>query len=274
MASPGDRFVWYELMTTDVEACKVFYSKLMGWGARDSPTRRPAYALFTARNAPVAGLTSLPEGARRAGAVPNWIGYVAVADVDAAVARTRELGGTVHVPPTDIPGINRFAMIADPQMAAVALAKGRRGEPQSPDLLAPGRVGWHELLAADWETVFSFYERLFGWQKGESHFGAMGSYQQFSAGGEAIGGMFTKPASLPVPFWLYYFNVRDLDVAARRVTAGGGEILYGPATVPGGARIIHCADPQGAVFALLDRRIRTGIRYVVPRAPSDAGGGT
>ena len=92
----------------------------------------------------------------------------------------------------------------------------------------------------------------------------MGTYQQFSAGGETIGGMFTKPPTLPLPFWLYYFNVADIEAAAKRVEAGGGEILYGPMEVPGGAWIVHCADPQGAIFALLDRRARkpSAITYL------------
>jgi predicted enzyme related to lactoylglutathione lyase len=29
------RFVWYELMTTDMEAAKAFYAKVVGWGTQD-----------------------------------------------------------------------------------------------------------------------------------------------------------------------------------------------------------------------------------------------
>jgi predicted enzyme related to lactoylglutathione lyase len=103
-------------------------------------------------------------------------------------------------------------------------------------------VGWHELLAADWEKAFAFYAELFGWQKTDSHLGAMGAYQGFSAGGEPIGGMFTKPATLPLPFWLYYFNVDDIEAAAKRVQTGGGQILYGPSA--GRPLIVHCGDPR------------------------------
>ena len=136
-------------------------------------------------------------------------------------------------------------------------------------------MGWHELLAADWEQAFAFYGELFGWRKAESHTGVMGAYQGFSAGGETIGGMFTKPATLPLPFWLYYFNIGDIQAAAKRVEAGGGEILYGPTAVPGGALIVHCTDPQGAIFALLEKRSREAIGYlyferVAPRDPADA----
>ena len=179
-----------------------------------------------------------------------------------SVDRTKQLGGAVYVPPTDVPNISRFSVVADPQMATLALVKGlKTGQAQSAAPGAPGRVGWHELLAADWEKALAFYSELFGWQKADSHVGVMGTYQEFSAGGETIGGMFTKPSAVQVPFWLYYFNIDDIQAAASRVEAGGGQILYGPTEVPGGAWIVHCADPQGAMFALLDRRSRKAIGY-------------
>ncbi len=274
MVNSHGRFVWYELMTTDIKIAKAFYASVVGWGARDASMPGSAYKLFTIGNSPVAGLVNLPEDARRKSAAPHWIGYVGVEDVDAAVDRIKQLGGAVHVPPTDVPDISRFSVVADPQMATLALVKGRRsGQAQSAGPDAPGRVGWHELLAADWEKAFAFYGELFGWEKADSHVGVMGAYQGFSAGGEPIGGMFTKPATLPLPFWLYYFNIDDIRAAAQRVEAGGGQILYGPTEVPGGRWIVHCTDPQGAIFGLLDRRRRKAIVYferVASRDPADA----
>jgi len=275
MVNSHGRFVWYELMTTDMEGAKAFYANVVGWGARGASMPGLAYSLFTFGESPVAGVMSLPQHASRTGVTPHWIGYVGVDDVDAAVSRTKELGGAVYVPPSDVPGVSRFSVVADPQMATLALVKGRKsGQAQSAQLGAPGRVGWHELLAADWEKAFAFYGELFGWQKADKHIGAMGAYQGFSAGGETIGGMFTKPATLPLPFWLYYFNIDDILAAAKRVEAGGGQILYGPTTVPGGALIVHCTDPQGAIFALLDKGNRKALGYVyfepVARDPADA----
>jgi predicted enzyme related to lactoylglutathione lyase len=66
--------------------------------------------------------------------------------------------------------------------------------------------------------------------------------------------MFNKPPEVPVPFWLYYFNVGDIDAAAGRVTAGNGKILNGPMEVPGGQWIVQCTDPQGAMFALVGKK--------------------
>lgn len=273
MAHLHGRFAWYELATTDMESAKAFYGDVLGWGTQDVPASGPAYTLFTAGGAAVSGLMELPKEATTSGLRPSWLGYVCVDDVNAAANRIEELGGAVHVPPTEIPNVSRFSIGVDPQMATIALLKWLNGDQQQPaELDAPGRVGWHELLAADWEQAFAFYRELFGWQKAQTDTGAVGTYQLFSAAGETIGGMYTKPAMEPVPFWLYYFNVGDIDVAMKRVKAGGGTILTGPIEVPGRRWIARCTDPQAAIFALMGKRSHNGIGYFerLPRNPSSA----
>jgi len=257
------KFVWYEVATNDMGEAKAFYAHVLGWAAREiSQTGRP-YSLLTAADAPVAGLMPLPD---QAGATPHWLGYVGVDDVAAAVAATRRLGGAVFVPPTEIPGASRFSIVADPQGTTLGLIE--RVQPSkapSDDRTTPGRVGWHELLAADGETALAFYSELFGWRKAERQEGFMGAYQSFAVGAQTIGGVFTKPPTLPHPFWLYYFNVADIEAAARRVEAARGVIYYGPVEAPGGVWIAHCADSQRATFALLERRPVKPIGYSTPR---------
>ena len=273
MAYLHGRFAWYELATTDMESAKAFYGDVLGWGTQDVPASGPAYTLFTAGGAAVSGLMELPKEATASGLRPSWLGYVGVDDVNAAANRIEQLGGAVHVPPTEIPNVSRFSIAVDPQMATIALLKWLNGDQQQPaELNAPGRVGWHELLAADWEQAFAFYRELFSWQKAQTDTGAVGTYQLFSAAGETIGGMYTKPAMEPVPFWLYYFNVGDIDVAMKRVKAGGGTILAGPIEVPGSRWIARCTDPQAAIFALMGKRSHNGIGYFerLPRNPSSA----
>jgi predicted enzyme related to lactoylglutathione lyase len=266
------RFVWYALATTDTKAAKAFYSNVIGWGTQEAPTPGTAYTLFTAQKAPVSGLMSLSDDAIRAGAPPSWIGYVGVNDIDATADRIKRLGGAVHVPPTDVSNVSRFSIVTDPQGATFALFKWlKAGDEQRPALGQLRHVGWHELLAADWENTIAFYGEIFGWQKANAHTGPMGTYQVFSADGQPIGGMFTKPADMPIPFWLYYFNVGDIDAAVERVTAGGGEILEGPSEVPPGHWVARCADPQGAMFALEGPRRRDTVGYFKPVARNPSG---
>jgi predicted enzyme related to lactoylglutathione lyase len=269
-------FAWYELMTTDVEAAKAFYTKVMGWGTWDASVPGVPYTLFTAGQALVGGLLNLPEDARKTGVRPAWIGYVGVDDVDAAADHVKRLGGVVHVPPTDVSNISRFSVFTDPQTARLALFKWLTpGQEQPTDPDAPGRVGWHELLAANGESALAFYSKLFGWRKADADIGEMATYQLFSAGGETIGGIVTKPPTIPAPFWLYYFNVSDILAAAQRVEAAGGRILDGLVEVPGGSWIVRCEDPQGAIFALEGMKDRKPIGYFEragARDPSDARG--
>ena len=251
MVSSHGCFVWYELTTTDPDAAKTFYADVVGWSTRDASMPGAAYTLFAAGEDSVAGLMGLSPEARKMGAQPRWTGYVAVDDVDTATDKLKHLGGTVYVPPTDVPEISRFSIVADPQAATLALVKGlNSGQQQSAAPGLPGHVGWHELSAVNWEPAFAFYGELFGWQKVDAEVCGIGTYLIFSAGGRTIGGMVTKPPTVPMPFWLYYFNVGDIDAAAKRVKAGGGKILEGPIEARGGNRIVRCTDPQGAMFAL------------------------
>jgi predicted enzyme related to lactoylglutathione lyase len=260
MVEDQGRFVWYELMTTDMAAAKAFYANVVGWGAQDASTPDLAYALFTAGGASISGLMDLPEDAREMGATPRWMGYVGVNDVDTTADRIKRLGGAVYVPPTDT-NIGRISVVADPQTATLALVTGLKlGQQQPAELDELGHVGWHELLATDWEKAFAFYVEIFGWQKADAETGPTNTYQLFSARGQTIGGIFTKRPIEPVPYWLYYFNIGDIDAAAERVKTGGGKIFDGPIEVPGGSWTARCIDPQGAIFAMQGKRSQDGIR--------------
>ena len=256
MASLQGNFVWHELLTTDAEAAEAFYREVVGWQTRDAGMPACRYTILSVGEAGVGGIMTLPPNACAAGARPGWMGYVGVDDVDGYAGRVSQAGGTIHMPADDIPGVGRFAVVADPQGACFVLFKGSsENPPERPAAEVPGAPSWNELHAGEWQSAFAFYADLFGWTKAEAvDMGPMGTYQLFAAGGVAIGGMMTKFASVPAPFWLHYFTVDAIDAAAARVTAKGGQVLQGPHEVPGGSWIIQCLDPQGAMFALVSPR--------------------
>jgi predicted enzyme related to lactoylglutathione lyase len=257
MSADHGRYIWYELITTDVEAAKRFYGEVMGWTAEDMPGPDMTYTVVSADGDQVGGLMDIPPMAKERGAPPSWSGYVCVDDCDGAAKKIESLGGAVIVPPTDIPGIGRFAVVADPHGAVFEVMKPLPADPPRPRAAqgTPGHVGWHELHAGDLEADFAFYAEMFGWKKDDAlDMGPVGSYQLWSNQDGQIGGMMTKMAAIPHPFWLYYVQVGDIDAAVGRITGAGGQVLMGPDEVPGGMWIVQAKDPQGAMFAVVGSR--------------------
>jgi predicted enzyme related to lactoylglutathione lyase len=252
MPDKPSRFIWYELMTGDLDAARSFYGDVVGWSMAPAGAPGKDYRQWSIGGVAVGGAMPIPPGAAANGMRPAWLGYLNVADVDESVARIVADGGASHMAPTDIPGVGRIAMVADPQGAAFYVM-APLGDGVSPSFLPrrPGHGGWNELHAGDGRSAFEFYSRHFGWSKSDAvDMGAMGTYQLFAAGGDAIGGMMDDPASSP-PMWLYYFNVDDIHAGRARIEAAGGVILNGPHEVPGGDWVVRASDPQGAMFALV-----------------------
>lgn len=253
MPDRAKSFFWYELMTDDLEAAEAFYTSVVGWTAEpfDAPGV-PPYVVVKAGDRGVGGLMAIPEEVRENGMPPAWMGYIEADDVDAATASVKAAGGTVHREPADIPDVGRFSVVADPQGAVFMLLHGNGPDQPPVPMDAPGHIGWRELYANDWESALEFYSGQFGWARDEGvDMGEMGTYQLFAVDGEQTGGMMNRPPQMPVPCWQFYFNVPAIDAAARRVTDGGGTVIFGPEEVPGGQWVINCIDPQGAFFGLV-----------------------
>ena len=254
MPTPRGKFIWYDVMTTDTKAAAKFYSDVIGWSTQEHPMADGgSYTVFSKGPTMVAGLMAIPNEMRAQGVAPCWSGYVSTDDVDAEVKRVAAAGGAIKRPPTDIPNVGRFAVVADPGGAVFLLFKPNTTEEPKPVApMTPGHVGWHELMAGDLDREFKFYSGLFGWTKDRAvDMGAMGTYQTFATGGAPLGGMMTKCAQVPHPAWNYYIAVESVAAAADRAFTRGAQVLNGPMEVPGGAWIVQARDPQGAYFAMI-----------------------
>src|SRR3954468_17557440 len=128
LAHPNS-FVWYELMTTDADAAETFYSDVVGWRTQDAGMPGMRYTILSVGESGVGGIMTIPPNACAAGSRPGWIGYVGVDDVDAAAGRVKQAGGAIHKPAEDIPGVGRFAVVADPQGASFVLFRGASEQP-------------------------------------------------------------------------------------------------------------------------------------------------
>ncbi len=241
-------FVWYDLMTPDVDAAKKFYGHVVGW------TFAPPmmdYHVANVGDAGTGGMMATP--AHLKGMPPMWSGYIYTPDVDAACKKIANLGGTVKREPWDVPNTLRMAVVADPTGAFFNIMQPlSQGERKLPPEGAVGTVGWHELYAEDLKAAWDFYSQMFGWTRGTTmDMGAVGPYQLFQIDGKDAGGMEKRPGMIPMPMWLYYFRVDGIDAAVARITNGGGKIAMGPHQVPGGQWIVMATDPQGGSFKLL-----------------------
>ena len=110
---------WCELMTNDVAGAKRFYSEVLGWEMEDMAASAMPYTVVKTGGQAVGGIMAMPPQSE--GKTPAWGVYITVADVDARVKTAEGLGAKVLMAPMDIPGVGRFAWIADPQGAAIAL---------------------------------------------------------------------------------------------------------------------------------------------------------
>lgn len=120
MANHGT-FIWNELATSDVEGAKAFYGEVIGWHFEGMPNMNGGtYWIAKSGDEMAGGVMDMPPAAP-AGTPPHWMSYLAVDDVDAALAKVGVLGGAVLAEPFDIPDIGRMGVIQDPQGAVVAL---------------------------------------------------------------------------------------------------------------------------------------------------------
>ena len=251
MAAYNGKFIWYDVMTTDMKASADFYTKVIGWTAQEMGMV-PPYTVLSSAQGMVGGVMGTPPEAAAMGAKPEWTGHIGVDDVDEYAKKIVAAGGKVCREPWDIPTVGRLAIVADPGGAVFSIYKPEMegGEPPKD---APGQIGWRELHAADGESAWKFYSEVFGWTSPSSmDMGPAGVYRMFSTG-EAmpVGGMMTKMPEMPAPKWLFYFTVEALDAAVERAKAGGGTLINGPMEVPGGQWIAQFMDPQGAMFAMV-----------------------
>jgi predicted enzyme related to lactoylglutathione lyase len=221
--------VWHDLMTTDGAAAHAFYAALFDWQIDARDMQGCVYRMIRCGPGPIGGIVEEKK-------IPmsHWMPYVAVADVDAAAKRVAELGGSVCVPPTDIPMTGRFAVVGDPCGAFFSLYKGLpEAQGADPDAPVPGRVCWNEVYATDDSKAQAFYSKLFGWQPETKDMGEAGLYRVQMLGGKQAGGL-----------------IEDLTAATKKGKQLGAATMMESVPIPEVGAFSMLTDPTGAMFAL------------------------
>ena len=121
-------FYWNELMTPDVERAKRFYADTLGWRFEGMPMPSApdtadkvagmTYWIVYAGEQMVGGMFEM-NCTEMAGAPEQWLGHIAVDDVDKRYEKALAAGATTMRPPFDVPMVGRIAIINQPGGAAI-----------------------------------------------------------------------------------------------------------------------------------------------------------
>ena len=117
---PHGEFAWNELFARDVAASKRFYAAVFGWAYDSFPTEGYEYTVAKTDEVAVAGMTPVHLGPVNT-SQSYWLGTVEVDDVDLAVAKAAELGAAIIQQPKNMANVGRFAVMRDPNGAAIGL---------------------------------------------------------------------------------------------------------------------------------------------------------
>jgi hypothetical protein len=245
---------WVDTAQPDPAAALEFYGALLGWefvGPGPMPGDPPGeYHVARVRGRDVAGISSLPPGARE---VPAWTTHVAVDSADAIADRARAAGGAVVVEPFDAPPAGRIAVLSDPGGAVFCVWEA--GDRQGAQVLnEPSAWAMSMLSAGDPAAAKTFYREVFGWES-----------ESFAPGVELfrlpgyVGGEPDQPVPRDVvavlasgerdSAWSVDFWIDDAEATAARAAELGGTVVVAPHEIPGFVNTV-IADPAGAVLSL------------------------
>lgn len=241
--TPG-RVTWRELMTTDVERARAFYSEAFNWKIEAGMEMGDAgtYFLIKSGEKQVGGLMKSPAP------MSFWGSVVSVLDTDAAVAKASALGAKVLMPATTLPGVGRYATISDADGAVISMLHDEGGDP-APGIPKLSEFCWETLSTADVARASAFYTQVFGWQSGVGPNGVT----MFSTHGTPETGVAdVQTAHGYPPHWMTYVVVEKIESARARVEGLGAKVIVPLIELPSIGRIAVIADPTGAVIGLFE----------------------
>ncbi|GAB5347887.1 VOC family protein [Alteriqipengyuania sp. 357] len=266
MSEDCGSFIWYELMTDDPTGAREFYRAVVGWEIEAEGQAMPTggtYRMIVRSDGGFAGgVLEITPDMKAGGAAPGWLGYIHHPDVDSAVSALKDAGGAVHMPPMDMPGVGRMAMVADPQ-GAVFYVMSPTPPADDPEAKSDAfsvdhaqHMRWNELWTTDQDAAVALYAEIFGWvQEGAMPMGEMGDdYRFIENDGVGLGAIGKAEAEGEGSRWQYFAGVDNIDRACAAVIENGGKLLGDPQQIPGGEYTVYAKDPQGATIGLVGPR--------------------
>ena len=115
-------FGWCELNARGIDKAAEFYAQVFGWNAHrpESSAGGPPYTEWQLEGKSFGGGMDMADSGMPPDVPAHWLVYFIAADIEATVARVRELGGSVMMEPHEYPG-GKFAVVADTVGASFGL---------------------------------------------------------------------------------------------------------------------------------------------------------
>lgn len=240
---------WVDLMTSDTERSRTFYSQLFGWTASEPLEEFGGYFNFAKDGVLVAGC--MPRHAE-ATSPDVWSVYLATNDAEKTLAAATANGGQIHVPAMAVADLGTMAFVADPGGAAIGVWQpgqhrgfGVSGEADTPS--------WFELHTRDYDASVRFYRDVFGGDTQVESDTPEFRYTTLKQGETSVAGIMDASGFLPdgIPgHWSVYFGTEDADAALARAVDLGGSVVMPAEDTPYG-RLATAADPAGIQFKLV-----------------------
>lgn len=240
------KFVWFEHVSNNVEACKKFYTELLGWNFASFPMGDQTYYMIQNGGEGIGGYRTAPPG------VPShWMSYVSVPDVDASAAAAQKAGAKVLLAPMDFGPVGRGAALTDPQGAAFSIWHNADSDRADVKAIAIGDWYWNELMTSDANAALKFYEGAFGFGHDSMDMGPMGTYYILNKDGVGRAGLMKAPDPKAPTSWTPYIRVADCDASANTAKHLGAQICVPPTDIPNVGRFAILADPTGAMVGII-----------------------
>lgn len=244
-AWPAGAPCWLDLVSTDLDGAKAFYSGLFGWEYDAGDPQYGGYSLASMGGAPVAGLAPARDGSP-----PAWTLYLASDDVAATQAAITAAGGQVLMDVMTIGPMGSMTMGADPSGATFGIWQaGLHVGTQVYN--EPGGLAWEDLRSTDPDAARDFYAAVLGWTYQPLPMAGPDYSTVHLGDGPPVGGLGGMMGMDSVgSHWIVYLAVVDVDDAVAYCAASGGTVLSPPFDTEFG-RMAALSDPYGATFWII-----------------------
>ena len=237
------KLVWVDLITTDPQKAANFYATVFAWQPQYFSDKNYIELSHDGR---IISSIVFYEDNQTVDGDARWLVSISVRDVDVAVQKAVENGGSVLEPATDLPDRGRYSVIGDAQGAVLMLLRATGGDPVD-DTPMLGEWGWAELWTDDPEEAVSFYQAIAGYDALRFPDSKGGERTVLGTDGKARATIVSLPWDDVEPNWIPYMPVADAAATLQRIVAAGGAVLMQSG---GAAAVAIVMDPTGGVFAI------------------------